>query len=105
MSIPGGGELADHPLRGSLLLFGASRIPRLARPTGQAGNEFKSALKDGYQASPVEGGAPLRHGDPRRLEVLPRLCRERRRDRGREGTQSPRQLDSPRSPLGDTVVN
>lgn len=42
-----------------LLLFGASRLPKLARSMGQAGKEFKQGLKDGYQAEPVEGPCPF----------------------------------------------
>ena len=42
-----------------LLLFGATRLPRLARSMGQAGKEFKSGLKEGYQAQPVEGPCPF----------------------------------------------
>ena len=42
-----------------LLLFGASRLPKLARSMGQAGKEFKSGLKDGYQSQPVEGDCPF----------------------------------------------
>lgn len=42
-----------------LLLFGASRLPKLARSMGQAGKEFKQGLKDGYQAQPVEGPCPF----------------------------------------------
>ncbi len=30
-----------------VLLFGASRIPRLARSLGQGANEFKKGMKDG----------------------------------------------------------
>jgi TatA/E family protein of Tat protein translocase len=42
-----------------LLLFGASRLPKLARSMGQAGKEFKSGLKEGYVAQPVEGPCPF----------------------------------------------
>jgi TatA/E family protein of Tat protein translocase len=42
-----------------LLMFGASRLPKLARSMGQAGKEFKSGLKEGYQAEPVEGPCPF----------------------------------------------
>lgn len=42
-----------------LLLFGASRLPKLARSMGQAGKEFKAGLKEGYQAEPVEGPCPF----------------------------------------------
>jgi sec-independent protein translocase protein TatA len=42
-----------------LLLFGATRLPKLARSMGQAGKEFKAGLKEGYQAQPVEGACPF----------------------------------------------
>ena len=42
-----------------LLLFGATRLPRLARSMGQAGKEFKEGLKEGHQPQPVEGPCPF----------------------------------------------
>jgi sec-independent protein translocase protein TatA len=42
-----------------LLVFGASRLPKLARSMGQAGKEFKSGLKEGYQEQEVEGPCPF----------------------------------------------
>jgi sec-independent protein translocase protein TatA len=42
-----------------LLLFGATRLPKLARSMGQAGKEFKQGMKEGYQAQPVEGECPF----------------------------------------------
>ena len=42
-----------------LLMFGASRLPKLARSMGQAGKEFKSGLKEGYVEQPVEGACPF----------------------------------------------
>lgn len=42
-----------------LLLFGAAKLPKLARSMGQAGKEFKSGLKEGYQEEPVEGPCPF----------------------------------------------
>ncbi len=42
-----------------LLIFGASRLPKLARSMGQAGKEFKAGLKEGYQEQPVEGPCPF----------------------------------------------
>jgi sec-independent protein translocase protein TatA len=42
-----------------LLLFGASRLPKLARSMGQASKEFKSGLKEGYKEQPVEGPCPF----------------------------------------------
>lgn len=46
-----------------LLLFGASRLPKLARSMGQAGKEFKSGLKEGYTETPVEGPCPFCSAD------------------------------------------
>ena len=42
-----------------VLLFGASRLPKLARSIGQSSKEFKEGLKEGYQAQPVEGPCPF----------------------------------------------
>ncbi|MGI8774538.1 MAG: twin-arginine translocase TatA/TatE family subunit [Actinomycetota bacterium] len=42
-----------------LLLFGASRLPKLARSMGQASKEFKTGMKEGYKAEPVEGPCPF----------------------------------------------
>lgn len=42
-----------------VLLFGASRLPKLARSIGQSSKEFKEGLKEGYQAHPVEGPCPF----------------------------------------------
>jgi sec-independent protein translocase protein TatA len=58
MSFPGGGELFVVLLI-ILVLFGASRLPKLARSMGQAGKEFKTGLKEGYVEQPVEGPCPF----------------------------------------------
>ncbi len=58
MSLPGGPELLIV-LVVVMLLFGAKRLPQLARSMGQAGKEFKSGLKEGYQEQPVEGPCPF----------------------------------------------
>jgi TatA/E family protein of Tat protein translocase len=42
-----------------LLMFGASRLPKLARSMGQAGKEFKTGLKEGYKEQEVEGPCPF----------------------------------------------
>lgn len=57
MSLPGGGELIII-LAILLLLFGAAKLPKLARSMGQAGKEFKAGLKEGYQEEPLEGPCP-----------------------------------------------
>lgn len=41
-----------------LLLFGASRLPKLARSMGQASKEFKSGFKEGKVQS-AEGPCPF----------------------------------------------
>lgn len=38
-----------------LLLFGASRIPKLARGLGEGVSEFKKGLKEGQEAEEGEG--------------------------------------------------
>jgi sec-independent protein translocase protein TatA len=58
MSFPGGGELLIVFLI-VLLIFGASRLPKLARSMGQAGKEFKTGMKEGYKDEPVEGPCPF----------------------------------------------
>lgn len=40
-----------------LLLFGATRLPKLGRSMGQAGREFKAGLKENQQ--PLEGPCPF----------------------------------------------
>ena len=42
-----------------LLLFGATRLPKLARSMGQASKELKAGLKEGAKAEPVEGPCPF----------------------------------------------
>lgn len=58
MSAPGGLEMLLLFLV-ILLVFGASRLPKLARSMGQAGKEFKAGMKEGYVAQPVEGPCPF----------------------------------------------
>lgn len=52
MSLPGGPELLIILLV-LMLLFGASKLPKLARSMGQASQEFKSGLKEGYRDEPT----------------------------------------------------
>ena len=42
-----------------LMLFGATRLPKLARSLGQAGKEFKEGLKEGGKEQPLEGPCPF----------------------------------------------
>ena len=58
MGIPGGPEWIII-LVVLLLLFGARKLPELARSMGQASKEFKQGLKDGAKAPPVEGPCPF----------------------------------------------
>jgi sec-independent protein translocase protein TatA len=58
MNLPGGSELIIILLV-LLLLFGATRLPKLARSMGQAGKEFKEGLKEGHKETSVEGPCPF----------------------------------------------
>ena len=58
MSFPGGWEMMVVLLV-VLLLFGATRLPKLARSMGQASKEFKQGLKEGHKEEPVEGPCPF----------------------------------------------
>jgi sec-independent protein translocase protein TatA len=42
-----------------LLVFGAAKLPKLARSLGQSSKEFKEGLKEGYTEQPVEGPCPF----------------------------------------------
>lgn len=42
-----------------LLLFGATRLPKLARSMGQAGKEFKAGVKEGADEADIEGPCPF----------------------------------------------
>jgi TatA/E family protein of Tat protein translocase len=42
-----------------LLIFGANRLPKLARSIGQAGKEFKEGVKEGAVEQSVEGPCPF----------------------------------------------
>lgn len=58
MSFPGGTEML-LVLAVVMLLFGAKKLPELARSMGRAGKEFKSGLKEGQLESVVEGPCPF----------------------------------------------
>ena len=58
MSLPGGPELL-LVLLVVMLLFGAKKLPELARSMGRAGKEFTSGIKEGAVESPVEGPCPF----------------------------------------------
>ncbi|MDQ4095894.1 MAG: twin-arginine translocase TatA/TatE family subunit [Actinomycetota bacterium] len=60
--LPGAGELWVLLLI-VLILFGGTRLPKLARSMGQAGKEFKSGFKEGYKEQPVEGPCPFCQAD------------------------------------------
>jgi len=42
-----------------MLLFGAKKVPELARSMGRAGKEFKSGLKEDTAVESVEGPCPF----------------------------------------------
>ena len=42
-----------------VLLFGATRLPKLARSIGQSTKEFKEGMREGYREQPVEGPCPF----------------------------------------------
>lgn len=58
MSFPGGMELF-LVLAVVMLLFGAKKLPELARSMGRAGKEFRSGMKDGAEAPQVAGPCPF----------------------------------------------
>lgn len=71
MSFPGGTEMLIV-LAVVLLLFGAKKVPELARSMGRAGKEFKSGLKEGAAEQPVEGPCPFCEKDvPAGAEFCP----------------------------------
>jgi sec-independent protein translocase protein TatA len=57
VGFPGGSELIIV-LFIALLIFGTSRLPKLARSMGQAGREFKSGLKEGFKEEEESGDCP-----------------------------------------------
>ncbi len=58
MGIPGGPEWIII-LVVLLFLFGARKLPELARSMGQASKEFKAGLKEGSKQEVVEGPCPF----------------------------------------------
>ena len=58
MSFPGGPEWIIV-LVVLLFLFGARKLPELARSMGQASKEFKAGLKEGAKETPLEGPCPF----------------------------------------------
>ena len=46
-----------------LLIFGATRLPKLARSMGAASKEFKVGLKEGHKEETVEGPCPFCKAD------------------------------------------
>jgi TatA/E family protein of Tat protein translocase len=58
MNLPGGPELI-FILVVLLFLFGARKLPELARSMGQASKEFKQGLKEGGRSEPVAGPCPF----------------------------------------------
>lgn len=71
MSFPGGTEMLIV-LAVVMLLFGAKKVPELARSMGRAGKEFKSGLKEGAPEKRVEGPCPFCEKDvPASAEFCP----------------------------------
>lgn len=71
MSFPGGTEMLIV-LAVVMLLFGAKKVPELARSMGRAGKEFKSGLKEGASEQRVEGPCPFCENDvPADAEFCP----------------------------------
>jgi sec-independent protein translocase protein TatA len=58
MTLPGGGEWLIILLI-VLLLFGAKKLPELARSMGRASKEFREGVKEGHQEESVEGTCPF----------------------------------------------
>jgi sec-independent protein translocase protein TatA len=59
MSLPGGPELLII-LAVLVLMFGATKLPKLARSMGQSAKEFKQGLKEGGEVEePIEGPCPF----------------------------------------------
>jgi TatA/E family protein of Tat protein translocase len=58
MSFPGGTEMLIV-LAVVILLFGAKKVPELARSMGRAKKEFSSGLKEGAREQKVEGPCPF----------------------------------------------
>ncbi len=58
MGFPGGPEWIII-LVVLLFLFGAKKLPELARSMGQASKEFKSGLKEGAREQQVKGPCPF----------------------------------------------
>jgi sec-independent protein translocase protein TatA len=58
MSLPGGPELLII-LAVLVLMFGATKLPKLARSMGQSAKEFKQGLKEGAEDEPIEGPCPF----------------------------------------------
>ena len=56
--MPGGPELFII-LFVILLVFGTSRLPKLARSMRQADKEFKTRMREGFKDQPVEGPCPF----------------------------------------------
>ena len=71
MSFPGGTEMLIV-LAVVMLLFGAKKVPELARSMGRAGKEFKSGLKEGAPEQHVEGPCPFCEKDvPAKADFCP----------------------------------
>lgn len=66
-----------------VVLFGASRIPKLARSLGEANKEFRNATQDDHSSSPTQGVAPAALGPatpPARVKPADEIVTLSRRD-------------------------
>ena len=91
MGIPGGPEWILI-LVVLLLLFGARKLPELARSMGQASKEFKAGLKEGgkEQAS-VEGPCPFCDTEvPKDAKFCPGCARDAADIRAERARQAPK---------------
>jgi sec-independent protein translocase protein TatA len=95
--LPGGPEVLIILLI-AVLLFGANKIPKLARSTGEAMGEFQKGrqeveeeLKDMRDGATGQRPKATRRPTPRKMKTTTRTSKSRRRNR----TTGPRRTDEP----------
>jgi sec-independent protein translocase protein TatA len=93
MGIPGGPEWIII-LVVLLFLFGARKLPELARSMGQASKEFKAGLKEGSKEQPpVEGPCPFCEVEvPADAKFCPGCGKDASEIRAERGRQTPRSV-------------
>ncbi len=47
------------------VIFGATKLPEIARNLGRSSNEFKRGLKEGSEDEPVQPAQPVQPADPK----------------------------------------